>query len=118
MSEITTATPQETFDHMIGAGAFQWSWWTRLETVNGDTPDWIATLTIEVGEDSEVTKTINHEIVLAAARRFISKPPKYSSADAMRACTDLIFHGDNADFDAASSDELLQFIMLGEIVFG
>jgi hypothetical protein len=103
---------------MIGAGAFQWSWWTNVETTLDETPDWTATLTIDDGDDGEVTKTINHKIVLAAARKFFSRPPKYASSSAIRAAKDLIFDHDNADFDAASSDELLQFIMLGEIVFG
>jgi hypothetical protein len=115
---MNPATPQDTFDHMIGAGAFQWEWWHGLRVTGEDTPEWTATVTIDNGDDGEVTKTIDHKTVMAAARRFMSNPPKYSGDAARQACRDLVFNRDEADFDADSADQLLQFIVLGEIVFG
>jgi hypothetical protein len=28
---VTTSTPQDTYDHMIGAGALTWSWWLHCD---------------------------------------------------------------------------------------
>lgn len=115
---IKTASPQDTFDHVFGSGATSYSWWLDIEITNADTPEWSARVRVEDGNDSTVTKTVDHATVLAAARKVIKRAPMYSSTALVRECKNLIFDADNTDFDANSADELLQFIVLGEIVFG
>lgn len=124
MSAMNTATPQDTFDHMLGSGAFGWDWWLKVETTgikaNGyDAEDnWTATITAEDGDGGQVTKTIDHKAVLAAARAVLANPPRHASTLLTRECSHLLFNNDETDFDAPLADELLQFMVLGEIVFG
>jgi len=115
---MKSATPQDTQDHMLGAGAFTFSWWRKAVITGEDTPDWSATLTIEDGNGGLKTEVINHHLVLAAARKVIQHKPEYASNALVRECLNLVFNGDEADFDAPSSDELLQVMTLGEIVYG
>ena len=121
---MSAAAPQNTFDHMIGSGAFQWSWWLNLE-VTGETDDtgtvsddWAAEITCEDGNGGRVTRTIGHKEVMAAARKVMAELPRYASQSLARECSHLVFDADSADFDAPLADELLQFMVLGEIVFG
>lgn len=124
MVEMKTATPQDTFDHMLGAGAFQWSWWLDCQ-VTGETgatgtvnDDWTAEITAETGDGGKATKTIDHKAILRACRSVMAELPRFASQDLARECRNLIFDADAADFDAPLADELLQFMVLGEIVFG
>ena len=82
--------------------------------------DWAIEITCETGRDDDGTKTatISHKVVMAAARRFLKNRPSYSSRSAIAACAALLLDVSECDFDAGTSDELLQFIVLGEIVFG
>lgn len=126
MSKINTATPQDTFDHMLGSGAFSagWSWWLDVQTTglkeNGydATDEWTAAITADDGNGGTVTKTIDHKTVMAAARKVLAGPPQYASTGLARECSHLIFDNDETDFDAPLADELLQLMVLGEIVFG
>jgi len=141
MREVTVkqATPQDTFDHMMGAGALGYSWWCDLHAVkaadiNGNVyNEWEYLLTAETGrdDDSIKTATINHAVIMDAAKKVVVShigPPwaTGSEKDGLRFmgdacisnCAALLFFPDEVDFDAASSDELLQYIVLGEIVFG
>jgi len=114
---METATPQNTFDHMMGAGALAWSWWLAADVRNADTPAWEATLTGGEPGD-EKTAAVTHAAVLKAARAVLQDPPEDASAALVRECRNLIFDADETDFDAASSDELLQLIVFGEIIYG
>jgi hypothetical protein len=121
---MTTATPQDTFDHLLGAGAFGWHWWLDCK-VTGETDatgkvrdDWTATLTCETGDGGKATKTIDHKAILAAARKVMADPPRFTGPGLARECAHLIFDPDACDFDAPLADELLQFMVLGEVVFG
>lgn len=121
---INTATPQDTFDHMIGSGAFSWEWWQNVKVTGtqpdgGDaTDDWEAEITADDGNDGTVTVTIGHRDVMKAARAVLAQPPRYASTLLARECGHLVFNADETDFDAPLADELLQFMVLGEIVFG
>lgn len=121
---MKTATPQDTFDHMLGSGAFQWEWWLSVKVTgvqpNGYdvTDDWKAEVTAENGDGGKTTATIDHKAVMKAARAVLADPPQYASALLSRECSHLLFSNDETDFDAALADELLQFMVLGEIVFG
>ncbi len=122
---MKSATPEDTFDHTIGAGALSFEWWhgvTPVVTANGaGVPgNWEYLITADNGMDGETTATLNHAAVMKAARKIANDKGdiKYLSESAKRECRNLIFNADEADLDACISDELLQFIVLGEIVFG
>jgi hypothetical protein len=110
-----TATPQITQDHMLGSGALTFSWWRSADIQGMDTPDWQTVITCENGDGGETTTTVTHAVVMAAARKVLASRPQYASDAFVRECRNL---GDEADFDACTADELLQFIVLGAIVFG
>jgi predicted component of viral defense system (DUF524 family) len=129
---IRSATPQETFDHMLGSGATSYTWWVYVKMLKvieeGVSNDWEAELTCENGEDATTTTTINHESVMKAAREILRK---YLSDEVelgrsvdqvphtvIRECAHLVFDADETDFDADSADCLLQLMVLGKIVFG
>jgi hypothetical protein len=123
---INSATPQDTFDHMIGSGAFScgWSWWLDVKTT-GTKPngydaddDWAAEITADNGNGGKAVKTIDHKTVMATARKVLAEPPRFASQGLQRECSHLLFDNDETDFDAPLADELLQFMVLGEIVYG
>jgi hypothetical protein len=115
---METATPQDTFNHTIGAGALSYGWWLNTRVTGEDSPDWTATITADDGNDGEVTVTIRHQTVLTAARAVLASRPEYASDALVRECGHLIFDAGETDFDAASSDELLQVMVLGKIIYG
>lgn len=121
---MKTATPQDTFDHMIGSGALSYEWWHAVD-VNGvkangydAEDDWSAVISADNGDGGEATATINHALVLKTARAIIKDHPQYASDALIRESRHLIFNADETDFDACSADEFLQIMVLGEIVFG
>jgi hypothetical protein len=119
---MKTATFTDTFDHMLGSGALQFSWWRGCKVTgapNGEpTEAWSAELTAEDGA-REHTATINHAAVMRAARAIMAgKGGEYVSDATKRECKALVFDADDCDFDAATADEVLQVIVLGEVVFG
>ena len=121
---LNQATPQHTYDHMFGSGATSYSWWLGTKTTGVDmerwkaTDDWSVEVTADDGNDGETTVTVDHAAVLRAARQVIKEPPKYASEALVRECKNLLFHADEADFDANSADELLQVLVLGGVVYG
>jgi hypothetical protein len=122
---MRTATPQETFDHLLGAGGTSYHWWLdeKLTGVAADgtvTEDWTAEMTCESGYDDPPSKTavISHKTIMKAAREVMAELPQYASKTMQGECAHLVFNADETDFDAGTSDELLQYMVLGEIVFG
>jgi hypothetical protein len=123
---MNTGKPQDTFDHTIGAGALQWSWWLDAKTtgIDGDgqaDDGWTVALTVDDGPESAPTTTVvlGHSEIMSAARKIMAGNAGRFVSDATRvACRDLIFAADEADFDANTADELLQVAVLGEVVFG
>jgi hypothetical protein len=132
MSQINAATPQDTYDHVLGAGAFTYSWWRKCETTGLDatgldaTDDWSATVTCDDGDGGTKTATFGHKDVIRMAARVIAAArsedcqPAFQqiSRSLVRDCRALVFNADEADFDAGTSDEMLQLLVLGEVVFG
>lgn len=126
---INTATPQDTQDQTLGAGALTFSWWTGATTTGADTPGWTATLTCEDGNDGTKTVTVDHALILKTARYVLanagktrrtpqgSEYPAWSSS-LERQCRNLLTERDDADLDASIADELLQLAVLGEVIFG
>jgi hypothetical protein len=120
---IKSASPEDTYDHALGSGALTFSWWRSTRNVRGISrdfdvaDDWAVEVTAEGGDGNDVTVTVDHAAVMAAARQVIKEVPKYASARLAIECRNLVFDADNADFDAAVGDELLQLIVLGELVY-
>lgn len=122
---MKTATPQDTWDHTFGACGTMFSWWLDEKhsgvSASGDVqPGWTVELTIEDGETGDpVTKTVDHATVLKFARKIASREiTKFVGQRTVRECQNLVFRADEADFDSALADELLQVVMLGEVVYG
>jgi hypothetical protein len=55
---------------------------------------------------------------MKAAREVMAELPRFASRTMQGECANLVFNADSTDFDAGTSDELLQYMVLGEIVFG
>lgn len=124
-------TPAETLTHFFGAGAQAYSWYVtyNLTTVVADAEDsrswddatdWSCVFTME-DPDADGTKryTVTHADVMRAIRAISGKArPKHTSDACVRACKDMIFQTDEADFDAATADEVLQVAMFGQVVYG
>lgn len=129
---MNKATWKDTFDHMFGSGATSYSWWGELifdgmqDNGYDPTDNWSVTLICDDREkEGVVTKTVNHEVVMEAAREvlrmYLSKEPEGRPQvphTVVRECAMLLFDADYVDFDADSADCLLQIMVLGSIVFG
>jgi hypothetical protein len=128
---IRSATPQETFDHMLGSGATSFTWWVNCAIFNvrdgKAQDDWEAILTCDDGNDATKTLRLNHESVMKAAREILrnylsdqatSEHVPHVPHTVIRECAHLVFDADETDFDADSADCLLQLMVLGEIPFG
>lgn len=119
------ATPQETEISIIGSQCLTYSWWQHEATVmnyrvDGDwnAPDnWTATLACGEDGDEPTVKTIGHaEIVEAAhAIAYGHMGIRHVSRECVQACKDLLQLPGEADFDADTADQVLQYAMLGEI---
>jgi len=116
---MTTATSQDTLDHILGAGALTWSWWRNCDiTQDAGLPGgWQAAIT-GVLDGKRVTATITHGDVLKTARQVLAARPEHASDALVSECRNLLFDADEADFDAVSSDELLQLAVFGRITYG
>jgi hypothetical protein len=121
---MITASPQDTYDHIFGSGATSYSWWRGLKTEDIDLETfkvedgWSVLVTCEDGNDGRRSVVVDHHAIMRYARRLISEPPQYAGDAVIRECKHLLFNAEETDFDADSADQLLQFIVLGEIVFG
>lgn len=121
---INSATPQDTFDHVFGSGATSYSWWVTVEG-QGDTNmaavyqplQWQVLVTADDGDGTLKTVLVNHQTVMHAARTIVADD-SYANTILRRECRNLVFDADEADFDACSGDVLLQYIVLGGLVYG
>ena len=112
---LNQATPQDTYDHMFGSGATQYSWWLGTKTTGVDMDlegqrRLVGRGHVRDGNDGETTVTVDHAAVLRAARKVLDSPPKYASSALVQECKHLMFDNDETDFDANSADELLQVL--------
>jgi hypothetical protein len=115
---MKSATPQDTQDHILGAGALSFDWWLKADTKNFDTPEWECTITGGEGDSDDKTVVVNHAAVMKAARAILKKSPPYVTSALIRECRNLVFNVDECDFDANSADELLQVVVFGEVIYG
>lgn len=128
---MNQATWKDTFDHMFGSGATDYSWWGELifdgmqDNGYDPTENWSVTLICEDGFDGTKSATVNHGSVLEAAREIVrmylckdeAGKPQVND-DCVLACAMLVFNADDCDFDAGTADCLLQIMVLGSVVFG
>jgi hypothetical protein len=116
------ATPQDTWDQIFGSGATNYPWWLKIKFTgvhDGKVePDWSCEVTCDDGMDDRKTTVVNHAVIMKAARYVISHDIQFMGQAAKRSCRNLVFDADEADFDAVSANNLLQYIVLGEVVFG
>lgn len=118
-------THQDTFDHIIGAGAFTFPWWagtvtTGYHRASGDAdPDWTVrvTTTDEDIPGRPLRFLVSHEVIMAACAR-VADGIVSASPDLREQCRALLHDPQGADFDAVTSDALLQVIAFGEIIYG
>ena len=52
---------------------------------------------------------------MAMARQVIRTRPQYASGETIENCRNLVFDNDETDFDACSSDQVLQLLVIGKI---
>jgi hypothetical protein len=119
-------TPQDTYDHIIGSGAFMYPWYMGLTQtgVNDDgsvTDGWSATVRIEdPGDDGVTAFEVSHSRIIAVMQ-VLTDPEcyvRYVSESVVMECERFLRDPDGADFDAVMADEVLQYIAFNEIVFG
>ena len=125
------ATPQDTYDHTFGAGCLEHEWWISVRQTVGSMSDidqpgnWEVSVTADDGEGTEANKLVNHNVVMQAALAILfakdtdlNGSGRFVSKTLREECRNLLYNAENADFDAITSDELLQVAVLGEIIFG
>ncbi|MES9589945.1 hypothetical protein ABWK57_13950 [Streptomyces sp. NPDC094045] len=115
---MKTPTPEETFDHILGACPDSYSWWDLDTNVTGTTvpDDWEVKGTVDdLNGGPALPVQLGHVDIVRAIRK---KAGKYVPRSAQRSCSDFIFRRDEADFDAGTADEVLQVAALGEVVYG
>jgi len=124
---MAEATPRDTCMQIVGSGAFDYSWYQTISyneaasQKEGDYVGWEASLGMEDPlTDETLHRPLNHETVMKALRALASKdnPPKYATSAARVNARRMFTDPDDADFDAASADEVVQIAVYGEIFFG
>ncbi|MCX4687324.1 hypothetical protein OG401_23980 [Kitasatospora purpeofusca] len=128
MSKIRPLTQADVWDHIIGAHGLSWDWWSECRGTDGwdyqgDAPDgWGMAVKLDnPNADGRLSFTLDARVIMRAIRKIANKgvdgPSHAQPSDAcVRECRALIFKGD-ADFDAATADEVLQVAVLGRIVY-
>jgi hypothetical protein len=125
LDEKDEPTQEDTASHIFGAIPHTYDWWRGI-TEHWDTQDapdgWTATIRVTDPEDENeertIVKTITHTDLMDAMRKIISGEIGEDVTDSCKgACRDFVFNRDAADFDAATSDEVLQVAVLGKVVY-
>lgn len=104
MAHITT---EDLLDHLTGAGACQYGWYLDLSGEGNR-------ITVEMEDPNDPQETVRKSVSVSEARRVIKsiiteqKPGWQHVKRAM----------DTDDFDANDADIVLQYIALGELVYG
>jgi uncharacterized membrane protein YjjP (DUF1212 family) len=101
------ATKQEVLDHLVGAGADQYDWYTQLDDSDG-----VITVGMEDPDDpdTEIVKTVTVTQAKEIVAEMITK-----QAGGYKHIVRAI---ESDDFDANDADIVLQWITLGELVYG
>lgn len=127
---MSTITPHDTNMHFMGSGALSYEWWHVTETV-GDAfeqypaENWSITVREydpDHGTFGEQLTTFDHKTLMRAintlARTASDNIPRGMSDNVLRECRTFIADHEDADFDADSADQVLQFIAFGEVTYG
>ncbi|WP_439377852.1 hypothetical protein [Amycolatopsis lexingtonensis] len=120
-------TARDTNTHFVGSGALGWEWWQVLrETGNAlgveVADDWSLTIR-DVGDGEEGEEfVLDHKALSRAvntlARTALDKRPEYMSEQTIRECRAFISDPDEADFDADTADQVIQYVAFGKVVYG
>lgn len=118
----------DTYLLVFGSGADLHSWWksaqgnaiTRKEPLFADFTGWSVDVTMETGEGDTITKTIDHQALMEAARTIVNPGtrPDYIPWNVVEDIQVLHKGSLDVDLDANGADILVQVAMLGEVVFG
>lgn len=117
---------QNTYDHIIGSGALSYGWYLPVEipddpeSTGADT--WMLRFK-ELDDDGETGRefTVTHEDIVRAIRKLAGKDGadvRYLTSVCRQECRHLLFDRDAADFDSATADEVIQFAVFGQIIYG
>ncbi|MFF8629700.1 hypothetical protein [Streptomyces werraensis] len=120
MSEITQ---QDTYDHIFGSSFDIYNWWGQIrpewDQREPAPHGWSVVVPFEHGDTGEWRKAlVTHSMILSAMRRLAKGDVKYASDSVAEACRDFLADPEDADFDAATADEVMQIVTLGEVVYG
>lgn len=123
-----TTIESDTYLLVFGSGAQSYSWWkdttgnaiTRQGTPSDDFTGWSVDVTMETGEGDTVTKTIDHQVLMEAARTIVNpgSRPDYIPESVVEDIQVLHKGSLDVDLDANGADILIQVAILGEVVFG
>lgn len=115
-----------TFDTFIGSGALSYPWWQVDESpsdwINVE-PGWrviLSEVDPEEGETTGETIVVTHKGIIEAIHDIVGAPevPKYMNLAALDECEAFLEDHEEADFDSDLADQVLQYMMFGEIVYG
>jgi hypothetical protein len=122
------ATPQDTYDQIIGSGAFTYPWYITFHQTGIDIDGeviitgWSVDIEVEDpdNDDKTIVFTVSHQSIVDALDviAYSKTPPDEVSDSLIIEAHALLYDPDNADFDAALADEVLQVMAFGGVVFG
>jgi hypothetical protein len=115
-------TPQDTYDHIFGSCFDVYDWWGPVES-DWDRQEaapygWSVTVPVLDGDNNWRDVKVSHFIILGAMLRLAEGDVMYASESVALDCGEFLKDPENADFDAATADEVMQMVTLGEIVYG
>ncbi len=110
------ATSEDTYTHFLGSGALDYSWWGVDEWHGDEKSDWFVRL-IERDDDSEPVGLflLTHKKLMDAVRTIARRPVPYAEGETRRQCRAFLKDVDDADFDAATADNVIQVALFGEV---
>lgn len=121
-------TPQQTADHFLGSGALSYDWWATdkwhvypVGSIDAY-DDWHVTLGDGYEADTPA-KTVTHQIMLNGVRKIARSSAAVRDGvgiqmSTQRECRTFLRDPDDADFDADLADQVLQYIVFGEVIYG
>ncbi|MFF3416803.1 hypothetical protein ACFYW9_19200 [Streptomyces sp. NPDC002698] len=117
-----TPTQQDTYDHIFGSSFDIHSWWGPVRPDwdrREDAPHgWHVMVPVLDGDSDWRNVMVTHSMILGAMGRLAEGDVKYATDSVELECREFLKDPENADFDAATADEVMQMVTLGEIVYG
>lgn len=101
------ATKQEVLDHLVGAGASQYGWYTQLDDSDGR-------ITVGIQDPYEDEKEVVKTVTVTEAKSIVAEMIG-KQADGYQQVVRAIM---DDDFDSMDADIVLQWIVFGELVYG